>query len=725
MKATNKTDIDSILGFDDFEKAPKKCISASDLLALEPRILFDGAAVVTGIEAFSDSGDGVDVAALPLGDEASTSTSNDLFDALSQTEITSTDRSEIVFVDTSVDNYEALLSEFDDGVEIVLIDNTGDGVEQIASVLSERSDIDAIHIISHGNSGTLELGTTKLTAVSIDGKHADEMTVIADALSESGDILIYGCNFGQYTRGQTAVDALATATGADVAASNDLTGAAEQGGDWDLEVKTGEIETFSISPSEWMQTLDLTINDVSTVGANGLAQAILGTGVTINTTTFSGTNDQAGTFVTGAGTSFGNDILTFTDGAIFSTGTAISAGGPNNVGGFTVNAPSGIDGDADFDALAGNNTFDASFIEISFTPDIPPGASAGDTGRMTIEIVFGSDEYNEYVYGGVNDTLAVIVNGNNQAVVPNGLPIGIDTINDAGTFNPTFGNPVNDPNPEHVSAGFESAAPSLYVNNGGGTFDTQLDGFTITVPVTFDVIVGQVNTIKIGIADTGDASFDSWMFVKGDSGQTVIVAENDNVTTPTDVPLTLDVTANDYDLQGDVLTVTHILDQPVVPGDVITLASGVTVTVEANGDLTVSGDGTNTALDTFTYQISDGNGGSSIAFVSVNITAANTAPTLDLNDDGTTPGRDFTTTFTEDGSAVSVADTLMSINDDSQIAGATITLTNAQVADQLNVPGGLPVGISVDGASTATNIILTGDASAADYETAIKVWTHV
>ena len=148
-----------------------------------------------------------------------------------------------------------ILSQFDNNVEVVLIDSTGDGVEQIASVLSDRADIDAIHIISHGRSGTLDLGSTKLTEASIAGKHADEMTVIRDALSQNGDILIYGCNFGQYSRGTNAVEALATATGADVAASNDLTGAQALSGDWDLEVKAGSVETDAIAAAAFAGVL--------------------------------------------------------------------------------------------------------------------------------------------------------------------------------------------------------------------------------------------------------------------------------------------------------------------------------------------------------------------------------------------------------------------------------------------------------------------------------------
>ncbi len=51
--------------------------------------------------------------------------------------------------------------------------------------------------------------------------------------------------------------------------------------------------------------------------------------------------------------------------------------------------------------------------------------------------------------------------------------------------------------------------------------------------------------------------------------------------------------------------------------------------------------------------------------------------------------------------------------------GATITLANPQADDLLTV-GGLPAGISVDGASTATSIILTGATSLADYQAALQ-----
>ena len=60
---------------------------------------------------------------------------------------------------------------------------------------------------------------------------------------ERGDVLIYGCNLAESADGAALVNSLSKITGADVAASDDLTGNSILGGDWDLEYKTGEIES--------------------------------------------------------------------------------------------------------------------------------------------------------------------------------------------------------------------------------------------------------------------------------------------------------------------------------------------------------------------------------------------------------------------------------------------------------------------------------------------------
>lgn len=149
--------------------------------------------------------------------------------------------SRIAFVDTSIHDYRSIVDSIDAGIEIVLIDGQADGVAQIAAALSGRSGIEAVHIFSHGSEGRVNLGTAHLSIDSI-GAHASALSTIGAALATNADILLYGCDVGAGTRGIELLDALALATGADIAASGDLTGNAALGGNWMLERSSGVIE---------------------------------------------------------------------------------------------------------------------------------------------------------------------------------------------------------------------------------------------------------------------------------------------------------------------------------------------------------------------------------------------------------------------------------------------------------------------------------------------------
>jgi hypothetical protein len=64
----------------------------------------------------------------------------------------------------------------------------------------------------------------------------------AAALAPKADILLYGCNIAAGEMGRQFVQLLNQLTGADVAASSNLTGSAALGGDWELEVTMGRVE---------------------------------------------------------------------------------------------------------------------------------------------------------------------------------------------------------------------------------------------------------------------------------------------------------------------------------------------------------------------------------------------------------------------------------------------------------------------------------------------------
>lgn len=237
--------------------------------AIEPRILLDAAAGET--------------AEMIVGEVAQQQAA-DWAEAVSQTTDKEIDGSngvepakvEIAFVDASVENYQTIVDEMGPNIQIVIIERNSDGIHQIADHLEGQNDVDAIHIISHGKSGTLNLGDAKLTSDTINGEYADEMLTIKSALGIDADILIYGCDFGAGLRGSDAVNALVNATGADVAASYDLTGATHLGGDWDLEFSQGQIETSAFKATEFLgvladnvaPTLDLDASDTTATGLN-------------------------------------------------------------------------------------------------------------------------------------------------------------------------------------------------------------------------------------------------------------------------------------------------------------------------------------------------------------------------------------------------------------------------------------------------------------------------
>jgi large repetitive protein len=203
--------------------------------------------------------------------------------------------SSVVFVDSRVADATQITAHAPTGSEIVLIDGSSGGLEQIAAYLANRSNIDAIHIISHGSNGALDLGQDDITSVTL-ASHQAALAAIGHALSADGDILLYGCDVVQGTAGQAFVEALGRATGADVAASIDETGADAYGGNWSLEVRTGLIEAGLIKAPEWNGLLaPLIISTTATPTVTGATGTNATTGFVEGGVGFSGLWTAAGT----------------------------------------------------------------------------------------------------------------------------------------------------------------------------------------------------------------------------------------------------------------------------------------------------------------------------------------------------------------------------------------------------------------------------------------------
>lgn len=214
------------------------------LMALEPRIMFDASVGVVAQDA----------AAQTTADAAKDSTSdNDSSQAPAAAGATASQqqgsqRHEVVFIDGQVSNVEQLLAGVSANAEVVVLDPEKDGLQQMADYLKGRENLDAIHLLSHGADGTVQLGNLWLASNNL-AEHRAALESIGATLKADGDLMLYGCDVGQGDKGQAFLDQLASITGADVAASVDDTGAAALGGNWTLERSSGTIETSALSVS--------------------------------------------------------------------------------------------------------------------------------------------------------------------------------------------------------------------------------------------------------------------------------------------------------------------------------------------------------------------------------------------------------------------------------------------------------------------------------------------
>ena len=330
----------------------------------------------------------------------------------------------------------------------------------------------------------------------------------------------------------------------------------------------------------------------TSASAMQLAETIFGKGVTLVSATYQGDPLSSGVFTNGNSVSPG--VTPADSGIILSTGHAsafTNASGEANQNNDQSASTSGVDADPRLTEVAGVQTFDGAILEATFVPQ-------GST--LTMQLVFSSEEYPEYVNGGYNDAVVIYVNGVRASLTIGSGNISIDNITDGGAN----GSPSNE---------------NLYVDNSNGDYNTEMDGFTVTLTLKAPVNPGIPNTIWFGIADAGDDGYDSNLLIAADSVQTEVIAFDDSVTMGRGKTEILNVLGNDTSGPTSTLTVTQINGQSVSPGDSVTLTSGTIVTLNPDGTLTVDSSGS-LGEESITYQISDEDGTTDVGFVKIDIT---------------------------------------------------------------------------------------------------------
>ncbi len=231
-----------------------------------------------------------------------------------------------------------------------------------------------------------------------------------------------------------------------------------------------------------------------------LAQAIVGSGVTITNVNLNCGSVGSGLFTNGNSTNIGID-----NGALLTTGRATDAIGPNTDPNTSFQTGNGSD--PDLASLVSVSLFDACVLSFDFV---------ANADLISVQYVFASEEYPEYVCSQFNDIFGFFVSGpnpgggnyvsQNVALIPNtSLPVAINTVN-TGVVGA-----------QGSSGGCTSLAYSnFYVNNSPGA-TIEYDGFTVPFVAEVAIIPGETYTFKFAIADAADQIFDSGVFIKGES----------------------------------------------------------------------------------------------------------------------------------------------------------------------------------------------------------------
>ncbi|HNP26483.1 MAG TPA: DUF4347 domain-containing protein, partial [Nitrosomonas sp.] len=149
---------------------------------------------------------------------------------------------EIIVIDQGIKDYPILIDSLRADLIVHILDSKHDGVIQLTSILHQYTKLNAVHILAHGQEGHLSLGHSILSNETI-AQYQNALFSWRLVLSDSADILIYGCEVAKGVAGETFIQQLAAHTNANIAASRNLTGNRKLDGDWELGYLVGPVST--------------------------------------------------------------------------------------------------------------------------------------------------------------------------------------------------------------------------------------------------------------------------------------------------------------------------------------------------------------------------------------------------------------------------------------------------------------------------------------------------
>lgn len=405
---------------DDSSVIPKKTAIAKvsgrlrpvfKLLAVEPRVMFDGAVVATAEVAFdlgSLSGFATDARSFESSREATvskTTLETKVLESESQESIppnASMGPHQLLVVDPGVSNWQSLIASVSKDVDVLVLDPTRNGLIQIAERATALGQVNALHVLSHGEQARLTLAGADIDVTELIRSQA-ALQAIGRAMTADGDILLYGCDVALGSAGGAFIGLIAQYSQADVAASVNPTGAAALGGDWVLEASTGAIEAGVViaraQQASFQQVLAPGSEPVLTIQKGVVSDDITGPSARIFLVDDSNT-PTAETLLIGAAGNAGNPIVGI------------------------VNASSGLSLDTDESNVDGSDTvryavvvtntvsLDIYAFDIKLSDALPTGVSLADVSNFKITLGNGT-----VVYDGLIGTQSNVLRGDDGSVL--------------------------------------------------------------------------------------------------------------------------------------------------------------------------------------------------------------------------------------------------------------------------------------------------------------------
>jgi hypothetical protein len=648
---------------------------------IEPRILYS-----------ADFNPGL-LAAAPLAPPAEQRTLDGGGDFIQQsTQVAQTAGHEVVFVDTAVPDYQKLVdditanSDAEHQYDVVLLKSSADGIKQISETLVGMHEVSAVHIISHGSDGQVQLGDAALNFDSL-LKNASQIKGWGQALASGADLLIYGCDVAEYADGKALMNALFRLTGADVAASTDATGAAALGGNWDLEYRTGATITPFAEPG-WngvlaTQTLDWDAQTWAGGSVGPHSYAVGGGNVTVtiqpnfsaptqftNGTPELNTNNQGGLPVAENGLNIGTNGFQPGEEAVITIGFS-HPGGVSNVSFSVFDIDTGGAGGFIDEVQAGYTA--SGPVTLTITPSADNTLVAPDTVRGTSQ---GSQ--NGPNSGDANAIFSFTGSGITQITM----------------HYRNVGNSNNEAITLHDITFDDNAPPVLATGSVLGYTENQAASAINSAITVSDVDSATLASATVSV--TGNHA----------SGEDVLGFVNN--------PATMGNISGSYNAATGVMSLTSAGATATTAQWQVALRA-VTYLDSSNNPSTLA--------RTISYVVNDGAANSNTVTSTVNITAVNDAPAL-------AGGSVLAYTENQAATAINTAITVSDV-DNATLASATVSITGnfASGEDVLGFVNGAGMG-NIAGAYNALTGVMTlssagATATVAQWQTALRAVTYL